>query len=40
MTLEISKETESMIEKALASGQFDSAEHVIPVRAARNVEGA
>lgn len=29
MTIEISKETESLIEKALASGNFDSAEHVI-----------
>ena len=29
MAIELSKETERLIEKALASGQFDSAEHVI-----------
>ena len=29
MTIELSKETESLIEKALASGQFSSAEHVV-----------
>ena len=29
MAIELSKETESLIEEALASGQFDSAEHVI-----------
>lgn len=29
MTVELSKEAESLIEKALASGGFDSAEHVI-----------
>ena len=29
MTIELSKETKSLIEKALASGQFDSAEHVV-----------
>lgn len=29
MTVELSEETESLIEKALASGQFSSAEHAI-----------
>lgn len=29
MTIELSKETKSLIERALASGQFDSAEHVV-----------
>ena len=29
MTLNISKETEALLEKALASGHFDSAEHAI-----------
>ena len=29
MTIELSKETENLIKKALASGNFESAEHVI-----------
>ena len=29
MTIELSQETESLIQRALASGQFESAEHVV-----------
>ena len=37
MTIELSKETKDMLEKALASGNFDSADHLIQYSLSRTL---